>query len=34
MSVFQPMPELSAEQHDALKADIVLRGIVVPIVVD
>ncbi len=34
MSVFQPMPELSAEQYNALKADIVLRGIVVPIVVD
>ncbi len=34
MNVFQPMPELSAEQCDALKADIALRGIVVPIVVD
>jgi len=34
MSVFQPMPELSVEQYGALKADIVLRGIVVPIVVD
>ncbi len=31
---FQPMPELSAEQYDALKVDIVARGIVVPIVVD
>ncbi len=28
------MPELSAEQYDALKSDIAARGIVVPIVVD
>jgi ParB-like chromosome segregation protein Spo0J len=32
--VFQPMPELTIEQHHALKADIMVRGIVVPIVVD
>jgi len=31
---FQPMPELTTEQYDALKADISLHGIVVPIVVD
>jgi ParB-like chromosome segregation protein Spo0J len=31
---FQRMPELTIEQHHALKADIMVRGIVVPIVVD
>lgn len=31
---FQPMPDLTTEQYEALKADIVIHGIVVPIVVD
>jgi hypothetical protein len=31
---FQPMPELTTEQYDALKSDISVHGIVVPIVVD
>ena len=31
---FQPMPELTTEQYDALKADISVHGIVIPIVVD
>lgn len=31
---FQPMPDLTAEQLDALEADIRARGVLVPIVVD
>ena len=31
---FQPMPELTIEQYDALKSDISVHGILVPIVVD
>lgn len=31
---FQPMPELSPEQFDALRADIETNGVVVPVVVD
>ena len=31
---FQPMPELTIEQYDALKSDISVHGILVPIVID
>lgn len=34
MTTFQPMPELSAEQLESLRADIKVNGIIVPIVVD
>jgi len=33
-TTFQPMPDLSPEQYDALKADIRERGVLVPVVVD
>lgn len=33
-TIFQPMPELTPEQHDALRDDIVKNGILVPVTVD
>lgn len=32
--VLQPMPDLTSDQHDALRADIKRNGVLVPIVVD
>lgn len=32
--MFQPMPDLTADQHEALRADIAANGVIVPIVVD
>lgn len=34
MSTYQVMPRLSAEEYDALKADIVMNGVLVPVVKD
>jgi len=34
VSCLQPMPALSAEQYDSLKEDILLRGVLVPVVQD
>lgn len=33
-TVFQPMPPLTAEQYDALKGDIMVNGVLVPVTVD
>ena len=32
--VFQPMPELTGDEYEALKADVKARGIVTPVMVD
>lgn len=33
-TVFQPMPDLTPDQYDALRADIAEHGVIVPIVID
>lgn len=33
-TVFQPMPDLTSEQYEALRADIVTNGVLVPVTVD